>query len=137
MPTDVDTDGGGQLGRPVPGRVSVRFAVVSRSVPSSKVKSPCRLQFRQAEARCEPRCVIAPSAFCFKSDCFVFPFSHTRQSHHSLASRLCAQTGRSPPSGRAGELASREGRPTRGRRRSETPREEYYLKRRDERVSVC
>lgn len=75
MPTDVDTDRGGQLGGRSRGERQVR----------------CRLPFRQAEARCEPRCVIAPSA------------SHTRQSHHSPASRLCAQTGRSPPSGRAGE----------------------------------
>jgi hypothetical protein len=123
MPTDVDTDRGGQLAGP---GASVRFAVVSRSVPSSKVKSPCRLQFRQAEARCEPRCVIAPSAF-----------SHTRAiTPLTGVKRLCAQTGRSPPSGRAGEPVSREGRPTRGRRRSETPREEYYLKRRDERVRL-
>lgn len=91
MPTDVDTDRGGQLAGP---GASVRFAVVSRSVPSSKVKSPCRLQFRQAEARCEPRCVIAPSAF-----------SHTRQSHHSLASKGYARR----PAGRrrAAEPASR------------------------------
>lgn len=121
MPTDVDTDGGSQLGRRSRGPgASVRY--VSSPVPSGKGLgeggASCRLPFRQAEARCEPRCVSAPSA------------SHTRQSHHTPASRLCAQTGRSPPSGRAGEPG---GTTLDGRRTSaaRTPREEYYLKRRD------
>jgi len=112
MPTDVDTDGGGQLGRPVPGRVSVRFAVVSRSVPSSKVKSPCRLQFRQAEARCEPRCVIAPSAFCFKSDCFVFRThgNHTTHWRQGYARRPAGRRrAAEPASRRAGRVDRRVG----------------------------
>ena len=113
MPTDVDTDRGGQLVAG-PG-ASVRY--VSSPVPSGKGLgeggASCRLPFRQAEARSEPRCVSAPSA------------SHTRQSHHTPASRLCAQTGRSPPSGRAGEPGGTtlDG----GGGRARTPREERLL----------
>jgi hypothetical protein len=118
--------GGGQLGGRSRGERQVRCRLPFRSVKSSQVSLSSPVPSGRGALRAAVR------------DRTVSLFSQNgqnrtaRQSHHSLASRLCAQTGRSPPSGRAGEPASREGRPTRGRRRSKTPREEYYLKKRRE-----
>lgn len=90
MFTDVDTAGGGQLGGRSRGERQVRCRLPFRQVKSSQVSlsSPVPSGRGALRAAVRERTVS---------------FAHTRQSHHTPASRLCAQTGRSPPSGRAGE----------------------------------
>ena len=116
MPTDVDTDRGGQLGGRSRGERQVRCRLPFRQVKSSQVSLSSPVPSGRGALRAAVR------------DRTVSFFAHTAITPPLTGvKRLCAQTGRSPPSGRAGEPVSREGRPTRGRRRSETPREEYTV----------